>query len=220
MLDLACEMRPCPLGATRHRKLLLSVQTKAASRDSDQTLQDQTFPSLPFLTDESTGVSLSGADAIVEYLYATYADGEKPSPLVSAGFLASARARLATIARGGSDPRGNDAEITGSLKRGVAGAFYARPSVTVKKPLQLWAYEASPFCALVRETLSALEIPYVNQPCARGSTRRTTLQRRAGTFQVPYLEDPNTGVAMFESAEIIEYLRQSYQATPPPSTRE
>ena len=220
MLDLACEMRPCPLGATRHRKLLLSVQTKAASRDSDQTLQDQTFPSLPFLTDESTGVSLSGADAIVEYLYATYADGEKPSPLVSAGFLASARARLATIARGGSDPRGNDAEITGSLKRGVAGAFYARPSITVKKPLQLWAYEASPFCALVRETLSALEIPYVNQPCARGSTRRTTLQRRAGTFQVPYLEDPNTGVAMFESAEIIEYLRQSYQATPPPSTRE
>jgi hypothetical protein len=25
---------------------------------------------------------------------------------------------------------------------------------------------------------------------------------------------------MFESAEIIEYLRASYQATPPPSTRE
>lgn len=110
--------------------------------------------------------------------------------------------------------------MTGSLKRGTAGAFYARPSVPVAKPLQLWAYEASPFCALVRETLSALEIPYVSQPCARGSTRRTTLQRRAGTFQVPYLEDPNTGVAMFESAEIIEYLRASYQATPPPSTRE
>jgi hypothetical protein len=217
MLDLACEMRPCPLGATRHRKLLLS-ETRSAPRDSSD--QDQTLPSLPYLTDQSTGVSLSGADAIVEYLYATYLDGEAPSPLVAPGFLASARARAATAARGSSDPRGRDADVTGSLKRGTAGAFYARPSVPVAKPLQLWAYEASPFCALVRETLSALEIPYVSQPCARGSTRRTTLQRRAGTFQVPYLEDPNTGVAMFESAEIIEYLRASYQATPPPSTRE
>jgi glutathione S-transferase len=36
---------------------------------------------------------------------------------------------------------------------------------------------------------------------------------------VPYLEDPNTGVAMFESAEIVAYLRASYQATPP-KTRE
>lgn len=30
--------------------------------------------------------------------------------------------------------------------------------------------------------------------------------------QVPYLEDPNTGVAMFESAEIVEYLKQTYAA--------
>lgn len=31
-------------------------------------------------------------------------------------------------------------------------------------------------------------------------------------LQVPYLEDPNTGVEMFESAEIIEYLKQTYAA--------
>ena len=68
----------------------------------------------------------------------------------------------------------------------------------------------------VRETLCELEIPYVLQPCARGSTRRTSLARRAGgSFQVPYLEDPNTGVAMFESADIVEYLRSSYQVSPP-----
>ena len=30
------------------------------------------------------------------------------------------------------------------------------------------------------------------------------------TFQAPYLEDPNTGIEMFESAEIIEYLRATY----------
>jgi glutathione S-transferase len=28
--------------------------------------------------------------------------------------------------------------------------------------------------------------------------------------QVPYLEDPNTGVAMFESRDILAYLRATY----------
>ena len=28
--------------------------------------------------------------------------------------------------------------------------------------------------------------------------------------QVPYLEDPNTGAAMFESAHIVEYLERTY----------
>lgn len=31
-------------------------------------------------------------------------------------------------------------------------------------------------------------------------------------FQVPYMEDPNTGTNMFESAEIIDYLRATYAA--------
>lgn len=29
-------------------------------------------------------------------------------------------------------------------------------------------------------------------------------------WQAPYLEDPNTGVKMFESAEIVEYLKATY----------
>jgi len=28
--------------------------------------------------------------------------------------------------------------------------------------------------------------------------------------QVPYIEDPNTGMAMFESSKIIEYLNDTY----------
>nr|GMC95510.1 Thioredoxin-like protein [Ipomoea batatas] len=36
------------------------------------------------------------------------------------------------------------------------------------------------------------------------------MYQRVGHFQVPYLEDPNTGVQMFESAEIVEYLRATY----------
>jgi glutathione S-transferase len=40
--------------------------------------------------------------------------------------------------------------------------------------------------------------------------RRDQLQKRTGTFQVPYLEDPNTNVNLFESAEIIEYIESQY----------
>ena len=29
-------------------------------------------------------------------------------------------------------------------------------------------------------------------------------------LQVPYIEDPNTGTAMFESTKIIEYLNDTY----------
>ena len=200
MLDLACEMRPCPLGATKHRKEL-------------KLLSDEDNPRLPYLEDVSTGVCLTGADDIVQYLYEQYLDGEQPSPLVRAGFLSSERAQIAADARGAAD--GSGPNPTGTLRKGPSGAYYTRPSVTPEKPLQFWAYEASPFCSLVRETLSELEIPYTLQPCARGSPRRTSLFNRTGTFQVPYLEDPNTGVQMFESAEIIAYLRASYQATPP-----
>jgi glutathione S-transferase len=31
-------------------------------------------------------------------------------------------------------------------------------------------------------------------------------------MQVPYLEDPNTGEALFESAEIVAYLERAYAA--------
>ena len=65
---------------------------------------------------------------------------------------AKAFAQIAVDARGAQD---------GSAP---ADAFYSRPSRVAGRPLQLWAYEASPFCALVRETLSELEISYVLQP--------------------------------------------------------
>ena len=73
------------------------------------------------------------------------------------------------------------------------------------------AYEASPFCTLVRKKLCQLELPYVLHPCARGSVRRDALQRRTPfEFQVPYLEDPNTEVSLFESDDIVQYLEEQY----------
>ena len=38
----------------------------------------------------------------------------------------------------------------------------------------------------------------------------------AGRVQLPYLEDPNTGAALFESKTIVDYLEQHY-ALPGPT---
>lgn len=73
-------------------------------------------------------------------------------------------------------------------------------------------YEASPFCKVVREELCELELPHLQRSCARGSPKRQELFERRGRFQAPYLEDPNTGVAMFESSAIIKYLQETYGA--------
>jgi glutathione S-transferase len=62
----------------------------------------------------------------------------------------------------------------------------------------------------VREALCELELPHVQRTCARGSPKRQQLFEERGRFQVPYLEDPNEGVAMFESAAIVDYLARTY----------
>ncbi|KAI3854060.1 hypothetical protein MKX03_030240 [Papaver bracteatum] len=106
------------------------------------------------------------------------------------------------------------AEKYGTLGFALIGRMGKGSSYTSSKlppkPLELWAYEPSPFCKVVREVLVELEIPHILHSCARGSPKRQILFKKAGHFQVPYLEDPNTGVKMFESAEIVDYLRATY----------
>ena len=205
MLDIACTHRPCPHGAVRNRLAAAAAQTQTFGERRDEYIYPEDAK-LPYLEDERTGVRIAGADQIIEYLYSEYLDGAPP-PMLSSGKLAAMFAQIAVDARGSA--KGSD-EMS-PFRRGPSGAFYSRPARTPEKPLQLWAYEASPFCALVRETLSELELSYVLQPCARGSPRRTHLMNRTGgTFQVPFLEDPNTGVAIFESSAIINYLRSRY----------
>ena len=60
------------------------------------------------------------------------------------------------------------------------------------------------------ETLTTLEIPYRLRNVARGSARREAFVERSGKMMVPYLVDPNTGVEMFESSEIVQYLQETY----------
>ena len=74
----------------------------------------------------------------------------------------------------------------------------------------LWTYEASPFTKAVRESLTELAIPHVVRYCPRGSKKRDELKGDGGGLQVPFLEDPNTGVEMFEVAEMVAYLEATY----------
>lgn len=88
----------------------------------------------------------------------------------------------------------------------------ARADRHLLQPLTLWGYEGSPFVRPVREALSALGLRHTIVHCARGSANRDRLYRKTGRFQVPYLEDPNTGVSMFESGPMVKYLMAAYTA--------
>lgn len=85
-----------------------------------------------------------------------------------------------------------------------------RSDVTSLKPITLYGWEGAPYVTPVREVLTELALAHVLVNCAPGSRNRDSLISKTGLFQVPYIVDPNTGVEMFESAEIIKYLRSTY----------
>ncbi|KAI9393321.1 hypothetical protein POPTR_006G213000v4 [Populus trichocarpa] len=144
----------------------------------------------PYMVDPNTGTAMYESDDIIKYLVQKYGDGSIPFTL-SLGLLTTLTEGFAMIGRMGK------------------GSSYT-PSKLPPKPLELWAYEGSPFCKIVREVLVELELPHIFRSCARGSPKRQILFEKAGHFQAPYIEDPNTGVQMFESAEIVEYLKVTY----------
>ena len=144
----------------------------------------------PYLVDPNTGKEMYESDDIVAYLFARYGVGRVPRSL-AAGGVTLATAALASALRPGLGVR-------------------RQPSVAPGKPLELYSFEASPFCRIVREKLCSLEIPYLLHNVAKGSPERTAFVERSGKMMVPYLADPNTGIGMFESAGIVRYLDESY----------
>jgi glutathione S-transferase len=146
----------------------------------------------PYLVDPNTGKAMYESDEIVRYLFAEYGDGKVPV-LLAAGPLTLATAMLASGFRLGLGER-------------------VRPSRAPERPLELWSFEASPFCRIAREALCTLEIPYRLHNVGKGSPGRVALVERAGRMMVPYLADPNTGIELFESADIVAYLEDTYGA--------
>src|SRR5699024_8707976 len=79
------------------------------------------------------------------------------------------------------------------------------------EPLELYDMENCPFCRLVREALTELDLDVLIFPCPKGGDRYRPLVENLGGKQLfPYLMDPNTGTALYESADIIDYLYREY----------
>ncbi|MFQ5458533.1 MAG: glutathione S-transferase N-terminal domain-containing protein [Myxococcota bacterium] len=146
--------------------------------------------SFPYLVDPNTGEAMYESDDINRYLYGTYG-GRPVHPLLRLGPLTLLTSQLASLAR----------PLSGRL---------ARKSKKPEQPLELYSFEASPYCRIVRETLCELEIPYLLHNVGKGSPRRDAFIARSGKMQVPFLIDPNTGKELFESADIRSYLLETY----------
>ncbi len=144
----------------------------------------------PYLVDPNTGKEMYESDDIVQYLFREYGNGSVPA-LLNMGPLTTGSASLAAGVRFG------------------AGTYAAKAKVP-EKPLELYSFEASPFCRIVREALTSYELPYLLHNVGKGSAKREAFVARSGKMMVPYLVDPNTGVEMFESGDILEYLERTY----------
>ena len=186
LLDIPIENRPCP----------------GARAGFAKELQERTGRmTVPYMVDPNKdGVEMFESDDIIEYMLDTYGpsrDAYDPKALwpLRGGF-ALITATIATILRGNA---------------GSSRQENARPDNTEMQPLELWGYEPSPFVRPVREKLESLCLKHVVVPTPRGSANRDRLIARTGKqFQVPYLVDPNTGVELFESPDIIDYLEEVY----------
>jgi glutathione S-transferase len=144
----------------------------------------------PYLIDPNTNTEMYESDDIVQYLFDQYGDGRVPLTL-SLPLIRDVSSVLAGLPRAGHGSRYRKAR---------------RPDVD----LELYSFEPSPFSRLVREVLCTLELPYRLHNVASGSPSRDAFVARSGRMMVPYLIDPNTDTAMFESADIVRYLEETY----------
>ena len=197
-LDLDALILPCPKNGERFRPELIERGGKAQ---------------FPYLIDPNTGVEMYESLEIVTYLFETYGAGELPLKWKLGG-LQTLGSMLASAPR---------------LSQGMQ----ARTGTEPAELLELYSFESSPYARLVREKLCEMEIPYVLRNCGRSLLsewllppvrsalritpkseleNRRNLLAREGRLSIPYLYDPNTDSGRFESADIVDYLQQSYGA--------
>jgi glutathione S-transferase len=145
----------------------------------------------PLLIDPNTSRQMYESNEIIKYLAETYGDGSIPLTL-RLGPITNMRSFMASMAR--------------PLRLRATG------SRAPEAPLELYSFEASPFCRIAREALCKLEIPYTLHNVGKGSSKRDAFVARSGRMMVPFLIDPNTDTSMFESADIVRYLDTTYGA--------
>ncbi len=101
--------------------------------------------------------------------------------------------------------------LAGTVRGWRGTNSFAAPDRRPEKFLELYDIEASPFCRLVREVLTELDLDVLVKPCPAGGTRfRPEAETIGGKQLFPFLVDPNGGRHLYESADIIDYLEETY----------
>jgi glutathione S-transferase len=202
LLNLDYEVYPCPKGGQKYRKI---VKEKGGKRR------------FPFFIDENTGTEIYESQAIIDYLFKHY------------GKTGTTPKKFAHY------PKVPVVALAGTIVNGARGVWInpkIKDRAAPAQLLELWGFEASPFTRIVRGVLSELELPYVYHNVAKerwqdmgpavlrfkpgkyealpGGKREKIVAVMGRDIQVPYLIDANTGVKMFESADIVKYLNQQY----------
>jgi len=115
-------------------------------------------------------------------------------------------------------PRNRTLEVATSGFASIARIQYGKTVLEeVKKnrrqeptKLILYEFEACPFCRRVRETLSMLDLDCEIRPCPKDGRFRKEVLERGGKETFPYFVDETTGKEMYESADIVNYLYETY----------
>ena len=204
-LNLDYEVYPCPKGARKYRQIVQKLGGK------------QQFP---FFVDENTGEHLYESQTIVQYLFEHYSNsGQTPKKYAHY-------------------PKLPYAAFAGTLINGARGVWVNKKIIDRAAPeqlLELWGFEASPYTRVVRAVLTELELPFIFHnvakerwqdqglailrlkpgkytPLAGGKREQVVrvMNRAKHDIQVPYLVDPNTGIKLFESEDIVKYLNLRY----------
>ena len=107
--------------------------------------------------------------------------------------------------------------LAATLVRAASGFRVGSLGPRPHQRLELYEFEACPYCRKAREALSMLDLEVLVKPCPKGGPRfREEVKRRGGKALFPYLVDPNAGKEMYESDEIVEHLFREYGDGAPP----
>jgi glutathione S-transferase len=195
-LSIDAEIYPCPRFGERFRPEVIERGGQAQ---------------FPYLVDPNTGDEMYESLDIVAYLFETY--GQRPLPLKwRAGAMQALGSTIAGLPR---------------ARRGMK----AKPGGLPDLMLELYSFESSPYARPVREWLCEREVPYILRNCGRTRLsewllpplrnalritpdsdidNRRWLQEQEGRVSIPYLYDPNTETGLFESADILSYLQDTW----------
>lgn len=104
-------------------------------------------------------------------------------------------------------------QVVDGAKTAVTAASTAitnASAVTASKPIKLYSHPGGPNPWKVAIILNALNLPYETTFMDFGDLKKQPFESINPNGRVPAIEDPNTGLTLWESGAIIEYLLETY----------